>query len=197
MHRKLTKAVFAAVAVVCCSLSTAATAQSVRTHHVRQVIERGEVAPNGRLPQNQMLQLDLVLPLRDPAGLKSFLSDLYNPGSPNYRHFLTPKEFTARFGPTQAQYNEVLRFARENDLRVVGGSRGQMEVRVKGTVGAVETALHVSLNTYPHPTENRVAYGVDREPTPNLSFNLWHISGLDNFSIPKWAELVCPAVCDS
>src|SRR3974390_1705644 len=103
-------------------MATVVVAQSVETHHVRENIRRGEVAPNGRLQQNQMLQLDLVLPLRDPAGLRSFLADVYNPGSPNYRHFLTPQLFTARFGPTQAQYDEVLRFARENELRITGGS---------------------------------------------------------------------------
>ncbi len=166
-------------------MATAGVAQSLPTHHVRDVVRTGQVAPNGRLPQNQLLQLDLVLPLRDPAGLKNFLSDVYNPAGGNYRHFVTPQEFTARFGPTQAQYDEVVRFAQGNDLSVVGGSRDQMEVRVKGTVGAIEAALHVSLNTYPHPAENRTFYGVDREPTPNLSFSLWHISGLDNFSIPK------------
>src|SRR5579864_5744930 len=175
---------FTVVAAVM-SIMTTAGAESVKTHHVRDVVRKGEVAPNGRLPQNQSLQLDLVLPLRDTAGLKSFLADVYNPGSPNYRRFVTPQEFTARFGPTEAQYDEVLRFAEANDLRVVGGSRDQMEVRVKGTVGTIEAALHVSLNTYPHPAENRTFYAVDREPTPNLSFRLWHISGLDNFSIPR------------
>jgi subtilase family serine protease len=42
----------------------------------------------------------------------------------------------------------------------------------------------VNMMTYQHPTENRVFYGPDREPTTTLSFPLWHISGLDNFSIP-------------
>lgn len=185
MTRTLRKAVSAIVAAVLSPMATAVVAQSVETHHVRENIRRGEVAPNGRLQQNQLLQLDLVLPLRDPAGLRSFLADVYNPGSPNYRHFLTPQQFTARFGPTPAQYDELLRFARDNDLKVVGGSRDQMEVQVKGSVGAIEAALHVSLNTYRHPTEDRNFYGVDREPTPNLSFKLWHVSGLDNFSTPK------------
>ena len=185
MKRQFEKAVFTAVAAVLWAVPVAGHAQSVKTRHVRDSIERGEVAPNGRLPQGQVLQLDLVLPLRDPAGLKSFLADAYNPKSPNFRHWLTPQEFTVRFGPSQAQYDEVLRFARTNGLQVVGGSRDQMLLQVKGTVGAIEAALHVSLNTYPHPAENRIAYGVDREPTPNLSFRLWHISGLDNFSIPK------------
>ena len=151
MTRKLKRAVFTVVAAVLSALTTAGVAQSVMTHHVREAGRTGEVAPNGRLSQNQVLQLDLVLPLRDPAGLKSFLSDVYNPKSPNYRHFVTPEEFTARFGPTQAQYDEVLNFARTNGLQVVGGSRDGMEVQVKGTVSAIEAALHVSLNTYPPP----------------------------------------------
>ena len=49
-----------------------------------------------------------------PGGMATV--NVSNPASPNYRHFLTPKEFTAKFGPTQAQYNEVLRFARQHRL---------------------------------------------------------------------------------
>ena len=185
MKPSLKEVLFTTIAAILSTTTAAGVAQSVMTHHVRDVVRTGEVAPNGRLPQNQLLQLDLVLPLRDPAGLKNFLSDVYNPSSPNYRRFVTPQEFTARFGPTQEQYDEVLRFAGANDLRVVGGSRDQMEVRIKGTVSAIEAALHVSLNTYRHPSENRTFYDADREPTPNLSFRLWHIAGLDNFSIPR------------
>ncbi len=183
MIRKLGKAVFTTVAVLS-SMTTAGLAQSVLTHHVRDAVQTGEATPVGRLPQNQEMQLDLVLPLRDPAGLKAFLSDVYNPRSSNYRNFVTPKEFTAKFGPTQAQYDAVLRFAKTYGLQVVGGSRDGMDVQVKGTVGAIESAFHVNMVTYQHPTENRIFYSADREPTPNLSFNLWHVSGLDNYSIP-------------
>ena len=179
----LRNAVFAAIAAV--SLTTVVVAQSVATHHIRDSVRSGSLAPVGRLSQNQVLQLDLVLPLRDPAGVKSFLSALYTPGNPSYHQFLTPAQFTARFGPTQEQYDEVVNFAKTNGLQVVGGSRDGMDVQVRGTVDAIETALHVSLNTYRHPSEDRIFYGVDREPTPNLSFSLWHVSGLDNYSLPK------------
>lgn len=160
-------------------------AQNVMTHHVRDAVLTGEARPVGRLPQGQALQLDLVLPLRDAAGLKSFLSDVYNPTSANYRHFLTPQQFTARFGPTVAQYNEVLGFAKYYGLTVVGGSRDGMDVQVKGTVEQIESAFHVNMKTYQHPTEDRIFYSADREPTPNLTVNLWHVSGLDNYSLPK------------
>ncbi|KAA6458750.1 hypothetical protein DYQ86_19590 [Acidobacteria bacterium AB60] len=163
----------------------AGLAQSVMTRHVRDAVRNGDARPVGRLAQTQTLQIDLVLPLRDPQGLKSFLADVYNPKSPNYRHFLTPAEFTARFGPTADQYNAVLRFAGEYGLNVVGGSRETMEVQLKGSAGAIEAAFHVSLKTFQHPTENRVFYAPDQEPTHNLPFHLWHIAGLDNFAQPK------------
>jgi len=120
------------------SLLTPGLAQSVMTHHVREAVRNGEARPVGRLPQTQTLQIDVVLPLRDPQGLKSFLADVYNPKSSNYRHFVTPTEFTARFGPTAREYDSVLCFAKENGLEVVGGSRDSMDVQLKGSVGAIE-----------------------------------------------------------
>src|SRR5580692_7534768 len=108
VKRRLKIAVFTVIAAVLSIMATAGAAQPVSTHHVRDAVRRGEVAPNGRLSQNQVLQLDLVLPLRDPLGLKKVLADVYNPKSPNFRQWLTPAEFTARFGPTQEQYDEVL-----------------------------------------------------------------------------------------
>jgi subtilase family serine protease len=159
-------------------------AETLKTHHVRPATLNGQAKLVGRLPATQIMQLDVVLPIRDQAGLDSFLADLYSSTVPNYRHFLTPAEFTARFGPTQADYDAVLRYVQQHGLAVVGGSRDGMEVQVRGPVSAIESAFHVNLLTYQHPTENRIFYGPDREPTADLPFALWHISGLDNYSIP-------------
>jgi len=161
-----------------------ARAQSMLTHHVREVIHTGEARSLGHLPSDQILNLNIVLALRDQAGLDSFLKELYDPASSSYRHFLTVAEFTEKFGPTQAEYDAVVRFAKANGLEVTGGSRDGMIVQIRGSVSAVETAFHVSIGTYQHPTESRTFYAPDREPTPDLPFALWHISGLDNYSIP-------------
>ena len=173
-----------AIAGLLSAVSIAGQAQTLLTHHVRDAIRSGRAQAMGRLGASQPMQLDLVLPLRDPAGLDQFLTELYDPSSASYRHYLTPTEFTARFGPTQEQYNEVLAFAKANHLTVVGGSRDGMDVQVKGPVTAIEAAFHLSMHTYMHPTEGREFYGPDREPTTSLSFPLWHVSGLDNYSIP-------------
>ncbi len=159
-------------------------AQSLMTRHMREAVLDGQAQPLGRLPSNQIMQLNLVLPLRDQAGLDSFLSELYDPSSPSYRQFLSPAEFTERFGPSQADYDALVNFAKANGLMVVGGTRDAMDVQVRGPVSAIETAFHVTMRSYQHPTENRAFYAPDREPTVELPFQLWHISGLDNYSIP-------------
>lgn len=164
--------------------STMSFADGVMTHHVREATRTGEARLMGRMQSNKTLALDLVLPLRDPTGLKAFLADLYDPKSPTFHHYLTPAEFTAKFGPTQADYDAVVAFAKNNGLEVTGGSRDGMEVQVKGSVSAVESAMHLTMHTYQHPTEGRTFFAPDREPTVNLPFSLWHVSGLDNYSLP-------------
>jgi kumamolisin len=135
------------------------------------------------------MQLVIVLPLRDQAGLDAFLHGLYDPASSSYRQFLTVPEFTERFGPSQENYDAVIRLAEANGLAVVGTSRNRMNVEIKGTVENIEKAFHLTMGVYQHPTENRTFYSPDREPTVDLPFPLWHISGLDNYSIPHPAGL--------
>jgi kumamolisin len=131
------------------------------------------------------MRLVLVLPLRNQAALDQFLKELYDPASPSYRQYLTVEEFTTMFGPTQQDYDAVLRWAEANGFTVVGTSRNRMNVDVTGAVAAIETAFHVNMGVYQHPTENRTFYAPDREPAVDLPFPLWHIAGLDNYSIPR------------
>jgi kumamolisin len=131
------------------------------------------------------MRLVLVLPHRNQAALDSLLQELYNPSSPSYRNFLTVEEFTTMFGPSQEDYDAVRSFAQTKGLTVVGTSRNRMNVEVTGPVSNIEEALHVTMGVYQHPTENRTFYAPDREPTPDLSVPLWHIAGLDNYSIPQ------------
>ena len=179
----------AACAVVCAALLVflfvgGAQAQSLMTRHVREATANGQARAVGRISGAQSMRLDIVLPLRNPGELENFLRDLYDPSNVSYRHFLTVSEFTARFGPSQADYEAVVQYAKAHGLTVVGGSRDGMDVQVEGSVASIEAAFHVNMGLYQHPTENRTFYAPDREPTVDLPFQLWHVSGLDNYSIP-------------
>jgi kumamolisin len=174
-----------AAIILCATIASQAQSQTLLTHHVRQVVLNGQAKSLGRLPATQSLHFDIVLPLRDQAGLESFLRAVYDPSSSSYRHFLTVEDFTARFGPSQQDYNALIHFATASGFTVLGGSRDSMDVQLKGSVSAIEAAFHVKMNVYQHPTEDRTFYAPDREPSVDLSIQLWHISGLDNYSIPR------------
>ncbi|MGA2857542.1 MAG: protease pro-enzyme activation domain-containing protein [Candidatus Sulfotelmatobacter sp.] len=186
MLRRLSASLLSAVALVS-FLDVVCGAQSspLWTHHVREATLNGEARSLGRLPATEPMRLVLVLPLRRQVALERFLKELYDPSSPSYRHFLTVEEFTARFGPSQEDYDAVIRFAETHGLTVVGTSRNHVNLDVTGSVSSIEEAFHLTLGVYQHPTENRFFYAPDREPTPDLAVRLWHISGLDNYSIPR------------
>jgi subtilase family serine protease len=179
----------AALLLVFASSIPAALAQpqSLLTHHVREVTLNGQSPFVGRLPATQSMHIDIVLAVRDQAGLDSFLRELYDPSSPAYRQFLTVEQFTEAFGPSQKDFDALIRFAKTNGFTVTGGSRDAMDVQLKGSVATIETAFHVNLGLYHDPIENRDFYSPDREPTIDLPFQLWHITGLDNYSIPRSA----------
>jgi len=161
-----------------------AESQTLLTHHVRATTVDGQARFVGRLPAEKSMRLVVVLPIRDQAALDQFLKDLYDPQSPSYRRYLNVEEFTERFGPTQENYDAVLHWAEGSGLTVVGTSRNRMNVDVTGPVATIESALHVKMGLYQHPTENRSFYAPDREPSVDLPFQLWHVAGLDNYSIP-------------
>ncbi len=186
-HSVALPTIAAALLLVFASSIPAALAQpqSLLTGHVRDVTVNGQAPFVGRLPATQSMRIDIVLPTRE--GLDSFLHELYDPSSPSYRQFLTVEQFTERFGPSQQDFDALIRFAKTNGFTVTGGSRDAMDVQLKGSVAAIETALHVRMGLYHDPVENRNFYAPDREPTVDLPFQLWHITGLDNYSIPRSA----------
>jgi subtilase family serine protease len=162
---------------------------TLMTRHVREVTLNGEARQMGKLPAAQSMHLVLTLPLRNQSELDEFLKNLYDPSSAYFHQFLTVEDFTSLFGPTQADYDTVIHFAEANGLTVTGTSPNRLNVEVTGSVGSIQKALNITLGVYQHPTENRTFFAPDREPSPNLSVRLWHIAGLDNFSLPHPAGL--------
>ena len=184
--RKLSVFLFTLVAMVASvSIISQAQSQTLLTRHVREAVVDGEAKLVGRLPATQTMHFDAVLALRHQPDLEDFLQEVYDPSSSSYRHFVTVEEFTTRFGPSQGDYDTLMAFARASGFTVVGGSRNRMDVILTGSVASIEKAFHVTMCVYQHPTENRTFYAPDREPSVDLPFQLWHISGLDNYSIPR------------
>jgi subtilase family serine protease len=121
------------------------------------------------------------LGLRQRRALSNLLRDLYDPGSPDFHHYLTPEQFSEKFGPTEADYQKVLKFAEANGLQVVGTYPHRQLVDVSGTVSAIEKAFHVNMLLYDHPKEKRQFFAPDVEATVDTNVPIENISGLNNY----------------
>ena len=165
--------------------SYAQARQPFLTRHVREIITNGEALPVGRLPETQTLRFDIVMPLRDRAALQTYLQELYDPSSRSFHHFLTPQEVTARYGPSQQDWDALAAFAKASGFEVLGGTRDGRDLWLTGTVANIEKAFNVTMTVYQDPTEEgRTFFSPDREPTTSLPFPLWHVSGLNNDAKP-------------
>jgi subtilase family serine protease len=155
------------------------------TTHVPDAVSSGVAPLVGHVAGTQRLSLAISLPLRNEAALDELLQGIYNPQSSTYHHYLSVAEFAAQFGPSESDYSTMVNFARANGLDVIHTAANRMVLDVEGPSANIESAFHVAMNVYQHPTEARTFYAPDREPTVDLDIPVLHISGLDNFSLPQ------------
>jgi len=134
---------------------------------------------------DRIMHLSISLPQRDTAGLDALLHDIYNPASPNFRHYLSVAAFTERFGPTQADYDEAVKFFAANGLRIASTAANRALIDISGTVADVERVFHVHMGLYQHPTENRLFFAPDQAPTLDLAVPVLQVIGLDNKVLPR------------
>ena len=90
---------------------------------------------------------DVVLKPRE-ADLATYLADLTNPASPNYRHFLTTNEFAQRFGPTPEAIRTVRTYLTQNGLTIKHLNRAGTIMQVSGTTAEIAHAFSATLLTY-------------------------------------------------
>ncbi|PWU04035.1 MAG: peptidase S53 [Terriglobia bacterium] len=157
---------------------------------VRQVIHR-QMAPGfsearivRRMPSDAYLNLAVGLPVRNPELLDRFLEQLSDPSSPNYHRYLTPGEFTDRFGPTPEDYQALTEFLSSNGLTVTATHPNRTIVDVSGSVADIERVFHVRMNHYQHSTRGAF-YAPDADPSLDFHLPIAAVSGLDNFVLPR------------
>ena len=150
--------------------------------HVPAVLP--QLQPIGSLPPETNLNLAIGLPLRNQEALTALLRQISDPSSQNYRHYLTPQQFTEQFGPTPEQYAAVMAFARTNGFTIRGTHPNRLLLDVQAHVTDIQKAFGITLGLYPHPTEPRAFYAPNTEPSVEPSLPVLDVSGLSNFRRP-------------
>ncbi len=150
--------------------------------HVPSIIAKLGLHPISRLDSTKHLHLAIGLPTRNQAMLNNLLNQIYNPASPNYHKYLTSKQSTENFGPTENDYQAVKDFATKNNLNVIGSHSSRMILDLNGTVADIEKAFKIKMQVYNHPTENRTFFAPDIEPSVNMGLPILDINGLSDYA---------------
>jgi kumamolisin len=108
-----------------------------------------DTVSRGRLPEGDQRRVVIVLkPAEPPEGLARTLLEidtrlpLSRPSRPS------PEELASAHEPPATSYQAVERFAREHELEVVGRSRSQHHVELRGPVKSLEAAFGVELEHF-------------------------------------------------
>ncbi len=105
--------------------------------------------PSGAAPQDQTILGTIALPLTNLGALDTFITQVSDPSSPAYRHFLTPQE-AQEFLPTAA-YASLLSRIGGTGLQVLMTALDSLVV-VSGTVSQFEEAFGGTVDSYTNGT---------------------------------------------
>ena len=96
-----------------------------------------------RTPATQIVAFDIFLPLQNRSQIEPQLADLHNSASPNYQQWLTPAQFQARFGASDAQAAAILSELAAQHLTATRTSA--YSIHVTGAATDIERAFKTTL----------------------------------------------------
>jgi subtilase family serine protease len=105
--------------------------------------------PNyGDVPSSQNLQLQIWFKPQRHDQLSQLLADQQDPKSPRYHKWLTPQEYTKRFGVTQQEFNKVSDWLAKEGFQVTGGSPANGYIKFRGSVLSIGHAFGARISKF-------------------------------------------------
>ena len=181
LTRRAALAAGAALAAMSCCAGTAAAAAP------------GALAPPavprsahvvGALPGSTPLKLTIALEPSDPAGLAAYAAAVGDPSSPDYHHYLSVREFAARFGASAAAIGAVSGALRARGLDPGTLSANGLSLPVSAPASAVGSALSTSFERV--AVSGRTAYvNTDAPSLGGATGQVQGIIGLSSLAVAR------------
>ena len=149
------------------------------TQHTSQAVLTGRSALDKKIP------LTIALPLRNQQQLEELIKRLHDPKDALYGKYLTPAEFTANYGPTQADYDAVVKHFSSQGYAITKSHDNRILINVEAPVSTIENSLQITINEYTDQT--RSFYAPDKNPAlpQTIASKVSALIGLDNATVLK------------
>lgn len=114
----------------------------------------------GSVPGTTIIRFEVALNVRDAAGAAALVRAISTPGSPQFRQYLTPAQWEARFSPTSAQVSAVTSWLTREGFVVGSVSPDLLRIDVTATAAQIEQAFSTSMSY--HVVDHRSVRLADR-----------------------------------
>lgn len=95
-----------------------------------------------------MLTMTITMKVRDTERVNRLLAEQQDPNSPNYHRWITPQEFSARFGPDPVQFKAVRDWLIRQEFEIVSSNPDQRSITFKGRADQAERVFNTKIMTY-------------------------------------------------
>jgi subtilase family serine protease len=151
----------------------------------------------GAVPASQQLTIQVWLK-PDLTGAAAFADAVATPGSAEFHHYLSPNEYTARFGPSAEHATAVAAWLTARGLTQVHADRGRDYVSATGPVSKVQSAFQVQIDRYRVKGANGVPTVIqsnDRDVSvpASLASDVLGVTGLSNAPSAVFHAAATPA----
>ncbi|GAA0628505.1 S53 family serine peptidase [Kutzneria viridogrisea] len=153
-----------------------------------------EVVRTGTVAAQQKISVAVSLNLRNGAELDQVIAQVSDPNSPRYGHFLTPEQFTDRYGPSSTEVAKVTDYLRGQGLSVDSVSDNHLVVDASGPAEAVSRAFGTTLADYRDGRTGRGFYANTAAPhLPSaIAGSVLDVAGLSTRSVRVHHAKVAP-----
>jgi pseudomonalisin len=122
--------------------------------HVARALDQGSVSPS--MPMQRMAIFFKPTDAQQ-ANLDQLLQQQQDPGSPNYRKWLTPEQFGARFGMSTSDLAKVTVWLQSHGFRNVTVSRSRNSIEFDGNAGQASAAFRTPIHQVQYNGETHYA----------------------------------------
>ncbi len=170
------------LAVATTALAAAPSASASRTmvaaHATR--LHTGDIV-SGPMNLSQIMRVSVSLQLRNEAQLRAFIA---NPDHPN----LTQAQFTAQYGPSEADANAVASWLKQHGFSDIAISSNRLLVSATAPAATVQSAFHTNVvRVHTHDGRNAFANSTDVSIPASLR-GVSGVLGLQTVHVPHIAK---------
>jgi subtilase family serine protease len=131
----------------------------------RPEYDQGRVNPGMEMPG---LSIAFRLSPTQQTALDELIAQQQDPSSPNYRKWLTPEQYAARFGMSQPDLDRVTTWLQSQGFTGIQVSRSRTRISFNGTAARVEAAFRTEIHSYQVDGETHFANAT--EPAAPAAF---------------------------